>query len=269
MKSPTASGRLYRFQEQFARVLADVPLPDDGDNGVAPLVTHPGFAVYRNTVRKGCIDALVANYPAVARLVGEEWMRAAAAEFIRIHPARSPLLLEYGAEFAAFLKTFEPAAELPYLAGVARLDRFWTEAHFARDESPLAAERVAALGQDDLARARLRPHASARWAWFDELPVFSVWSRNRNGTGDAGDIAWHGEGALVVRPRDSVQAIAIACADVAFLEACAAGRTLAEAALAALEADGAADLAQSMARLLAAGAFGHIKIDDSLSEALP
>lgn len=268
MKSLTASSRLYRFQEQFARALADVPPAHDGDSAVARLVTQPGFAVYRNTVRKGGIDALVANYPAVARLVGEEWMRAAAAEFSRIHPPRSPLLLEYGVEFAAFLETFEPAAELPYLAGVARLDRFWTEAHFARDESPLAAERVAALGQEDLAHARLRPHASAHWGWFDELPIFSVWSRNRNGTGDASDIAWRGEGALVVRPLDSVQAMAIDCADVAFLEACSAGRTVAEAAFAALEADPAADLAQSMARLLCAGAFGQIEIDDALSEDL-
>ena len=40
---------------------------------------HPGclhwspnraFAVYRNTVLKGCIDALQANYPTVGQLVG-------------------------------------------------------------------------------------------------------------------------------------------------------------------------------------------------------
>jgi len=267
MNSPTAPGRLHHFQEQFACALGDVAPRDDAS--MVRLVTQPGFAVYRNTVRKGCIDALVANYPAVARLVGEEWMRAAAGEFGRIHPPRSALLLEYGAEFAAFLETFEPAAELPYLAGVARLDRFWTEAHFARDESPLAPERVAVLGQDDLTRARLRPHASARWAWFDELPILSLWSCNRSGTGDASDIEWRGEGALVVRPLDSVQAIAIPRADLAFLDACAAGRTLAEAALAALDADAAADLSQSMARLLTAGAFSQIEIDNPLSEDLP
>jgi hypothetical protein len=269
MNSPMTSRRLYRFQDQFARALADVSPSDDGDGAVAKLVTQPGFAVYRNTVRKGCIDALVANYPAVARLVGEEWMRAAAAEFSRNHPPRSPLLLEYGVEFAAFLRAFEPAAELPYLDGVARLDRLWTEAHFALDESPLAAERVAALGRDDLARTRVRPHASARWAWFDELPIFSVWSRNRNGTGEAGDIAWCGEGALVVRPFDTVHAMAIDRADVVFLDACAAGRTLAEAALATLGVDPAADLAQTMARLLSAGAFGQMEINSALPEESP
>jgi fatty-acyl-CoA synthase len=32
-----------------------------------------------NTVMKGCVDALQANYPTIERLVGEEWFRAAAA----------------------------------------------------------------------------------------------------------------------------------------------------------------------------------------------
>ena len=42
---------------------------------------------------KGCIDALQANYPAVTRLVGEEWFRAAAAVYVRQAPPTNPMLL--------------------------------------------------------------------------------------------------------------------------------------------------------------------------------
>jgi len=91
---------LAQFQDDFIRALRDPDRP-------AP----PAFAVYRNTVMKGCIDALQANYPAVARLVGEEWFRAAAAVYVREHLPRTPMLLEYGAGFADFLARFEPAAE--------------------------------------------------------------------------------------------------------------------------------------------------------------
>jgi hypothetical protein len=237
---------LAAFQQDFARALLDPARP-----------MPPAFAVYRNTVLKGCIDALEANYPAVARLVGTEWFRAAAAVYARAQPPYVPMLLEYGAGFAAFLAGFEPAAELPYLPAVARLDRFWSEAHAARDEAPLAAQALAGLPPDLLAGTRLQPHAAARWAWFD-LPAFTIWARQRQDSGpgdDAIDVAWQGEGALVARPLDEVRGIALGRAECAFLDACRDGRTLAEAAEAAVAADPGVDLATLLARLLDAGAF--------------
>ncbi len=235
---------LMHFQHDFAQALLDPERP-----------MPPAFAIYRNTVLKGCIDALQANYPAVARLVGTEWFRAAAAVYARAHPPRVPMLLEYGEDFAAFLDAFEPAAELPYLPGVARVDRFWTEAHAARDEAPLTAQALAGLDAGRLATARLRPHASARWAWF-EVPAYTIWSRQRSECGET-EVDWHGEGALIVRPADSVQWIALGRADCAFLDACLQGKTLAQAAGAAVAAAPDVDLAALMARLLQAGAFAH------------
>jgi len=233
---------LARFQQEFAQALLDPagPMP-------------PAFAVYRNTVMKGSIDALQANFPAVARLVGEEWFRAAAAVHVRASPPRVPMLLDYGQDFPDFLAAFEPAAELPYLPAVARLDRFWTEAHAARDEALLETAPLAGMEPDRLGGLRLRPHASARWAWFD-VPAYTIWSRQRRKE-DAGDVTWRGEGALLARPGDAVQSIALDRADCAFLDACREGRTLAEAAEAAVGMLPGADLAALMARLLEAGAF--------------
>jgi hypothetical protein len=259
---PPGSSRLRRFQEHFARALVDQAAINDCGAGVARLVGQPGFAVYRNTVLKGCIDALVANFPAVTRLVGEEWMRAAASVFARANLPQNPMLLDYGTRFPAFLAAFEPAAELPYLPDVARLDRFWTEAHGARDEAAVQAEAVSALAHDELAGAVLHPHPSARWAWFDAQPIFSLWARNRSeGCADEGEIPWRGEGALVVRPVDEVHWFALERGEAAFLDACGAGWTLADAAMAAVNAEPGIDLSQTMARLLAAGAFGQLSVD--------
>ncbi len=261
-------GRLARFQDGFAAaLLASGPSAADlfsGHPDIARLVAQPGFAVYRNTVMKGCIDALQANYPAVSRLVGDAWFRAAAAIHARAELPRQPMLLDYGAGFPDFLAGFEPAAALPYLAGVARLDRFWTEAHIARDEPPVAAADVARLDAAALARTVLRPHASARWAWFDEQPIVSIWQRNRQLSSAAADesaampeLDWHGEGVLIVRAQAVVEWIPLDKSDCAFLDACAAGGTLADAAAAALAADAHADLAALMAKTLGAGAFGQ------------
>ncbi len=218
--------------------------------------------MYRNTVIKGCIDSLQANYPSIERLVGEQWLRAAAAIYVRAELPSHPMLLDYGAGFAQFLRAFAPAAEQPYLAGVAQLDRFWTEAHIAPDQPAL---QPAALALQKLERAIARPHSAARWAWFSELPIFTIWQRNHDAAFDhdaVPAIEWRSEGALITRPCDSVQAIQIDAAACAFLDACAAGRPLGQAAAAAVQADSAVDLAALMASLLDAGAFGS----DSIAE---
>ena len=269
----SASGRLRAFQDAFADALV-VPggMVDsfaDAPTEIARLAAQPGFAVYRNTVLTGCIDALQANYPAVSRLVGDEWFRAVAAIYARTNLPRHPSLLDYGSDFAGFLADFAPAAEFPYLAGVARLDRFWTEAHIARDEAPVAAAALAHLAAAELARAVLRPHPSARWAWFDGEPIVTIWQRNRpadvvvHDEGSAApDLDWRAEGVLVTRHQGKVEWTALPKAGCAFLDACAAGATLADAASAALTADAHADLAALMARTLGAGAFGCLGIHD-------
>ncbi len=253
-------GALARFQDAFAHALL---APESAPAAeVAALIAQPAFAVYRNTVMKGCIDALQANYPAVARLVGEEWFRAAAAIHVREALPADPTLLRYGAAFADFLARFEPAAELAYLPGVARLDRYWTEAHAAPEADALDPAAVARLAPEALAGTVLHPHPAARWAWFAGAPIYTIWSRNRADEPSAADLDWQPEGALLVRPRDVVEWIALDAAGCAFLDACAAGATVAAAAQAALEVQGNADLARLMSTLLETGAFSHMSIID-------
>ena len=231
------------FQRDFAAALFD-----------PARAMPPAFAVYRNTVIKGLVDALEANYPSVARLVGEEWFRAAAAVFARAHPPAHPVLATYGEGFSGFLAEFEPARELPYLPAVARLDRFWTEAHVAADAPAADARLLGAVPPGQLGALCLAPHPSARWEHFD-LPAYSLWRQQREAR--EGEIDWQAEGALLVRPADAVQWHPVDRAEVAFLDACRRGETLAEAAEAALKADPAADLSRLLSRLLAAGALVH------------
>jgi len=256
----TRTATLARFQDGIARALLAPESEAADPPDVAELVLQPGFAVYRNTVMKGCIDALQSNYPAVARLVGEEWFRAAAAIYVRTNLPRHSSLFDYGENFPAFLFEFLPAKELPYLSSVARLDRYWSESHTTRDQTPVDPATLAGLAPGELARAVLIPHVSARWAWFADQPAYSIWRCNREDGREAGiaAIEWRAEGALVLRPRDTVEWIALDAAGCAFLGACAAGGCLAEAAAAAVAVDSKANLTGLMATLLAAGAFGQL-----------
>lgn len=243
------STALAQFQSAFADALF---APADAQGPLAALTGQPAFAVYRNTVMKGCIDALEANFPAVARLVGSDWFRAAAARYVAAQPPHDARLLLYGDGFPEFLQHFEPARELPYLADVARLDRCWIEVHAAPDAPGSVLPR---LLPEVLRPTRVTPHPAARWRWFAELPIYTIWSRNRSADADAGEIVWQGEGALLTRPQGAVLWRQASAADCAFLDASTGGALLLDATAAALAVRPDADVGALVVGLLHAGAL--------------
>lgn len=252
---------LGAFQDAFAAALDDPGAVPE----LAELTTQPGFRVYRNTAMSGCIDALRANYPAVARLVGADWFDTAAAIYVKQQPPRQPSLCGYGETFARFLADFEPARSVPYLAAVASIERLWTESHLAGDAAALPARAVADLSPSRLARAVLMPLVSARWRWFDRYPAYSLWLANRNDATDPATPHWHGEGVLLVRPHDSIMTLPIDAAGCAFLDACAAGSNLTVASQAALDLAPDLDLTGLMTRLLEAGSFSANSLTEGAS----
>src|SRR3990172_7254294 len=133
----------------------------------------------------------------------------------------------------------------------------------APDADVLDPPAVARLAPEALAATVLHPHPAARWAWFADAPIYTIWSRNRSGGALDDNLDWRPEGALLTRPRDAVEWIAIDGAGCAFLDACAAGGTLATAANAALEVQGNADLARLMSTLLAACSFSGMSFNNN------
>lgn len=250
--------RLAEFQDAFAQALVAED-PRSAAPELVHLVAQPGFVVYRNTVLKGCIDALQANFPAVARLVGDDWFRAAAAVYARRELPTVPTLLTYGRTFPAFLEGFEPARELPYLADVARVDRLWSEAHVAADDDVLEPAALMRLAPEDMGRLTLRPHAAARWTWSEEHPIHTLWSRNRECAEFVAEIDWCGEGVLLTRPHGTMIHTALSREGAAFLSACAEGLSIESAAAAALETRSAIDLSALINQLLQAGALAAVQ----------
>lgn len=214
--------------------------------------TLGAIAVYRNTSIKARIDAVEANYPAVSQLVGSEWFRAAAREFVEAEPGDDPVLAAYGAGFPDWLAAFEPARDMPYLAPVARLDRAWTEAHLAVDATPLSASQAAAAGLA-LAAMPARLHPSARLFWFDWTAP-SLWLAHRFPS-EQPELCWRcePEGLLIHRPGADVRARRLSRTEWVFLDACRKGRPFGVASLAARSVRPTADVSSLFADLIALG----------------
>lgn len=219
-----------------------------------------GLAVYRNTAAKGCADALAAQFPTVERVVGPAWLAAAAVAHAAAHPPRTASLLAYGDAFPAWLAAFPPAADMPYLAGLAELDWLWTCAHLAADAEPLDPARIAALSPAAFSARALVLHPATQFAAFaDGTP--SLWRalqppEDPPAVLELGDAP---EGLLFVRPRLDIATYVIGAGPLAFLAACKGGRSLAQAGLAALTAEPAIDLSAAFATLAAAGAFSTLR----------
>lgn len=229
---------LATFQEVFAEALfAELP--------VGAIARKPGFAVYRNTCARSTVEALRAAFSTVDALIGEDAFTGAALDYRCSQPPCSPVLSDYGHDFADFLARQPWTAELPYLADVAKLDRLWLECFLAPDTP----SRFRAVG--NMPRLALNP--AARFAWL-ATPAMTIWQAHRQPEGfDQLEPEWRAEGALFTRRDLSIHAEQIDRAGHLLLVLASAGATLADGLAAVETAHPAADASALFARLLAAG----------------
>lgn len=245
-------------QKSFAEALLDPLVPAPGGLTGARGVSDPKrFAVYRNNVIAGLGKALEGRFPVTLRLVGGEFFRGMARAFIAVHRPASPLMAQYGDELPGFIERSGAAADVPYLADVARLEALWTRAYHAADLDPLPIGALAELPADGLAEARLAKHPAAglvasRW------PVGSIWSVHQEAelrpVGHPDDA----ETVLIVRPGAEVGVHVLPAKDARFAAALLSGATLGEAAQAAMAADGAFDFGTALVGLVGLGAFASV-----------
>ena len=248
--------RLQRFQADFAAALASSD-PAARPKGLAGQAADR-FSVYRNNFYHGVSQQLGEAYPVVRRLVGDAFFFAAARAFLEAHPPRTRSLVLFGSEFPAFLEGFPPAASLPYLADVARLERAWLEALHSADAAPLAPGCLT-VEDEALAGMRFAAHPAARIVTSD-FPIFDLWHANR-AHADAGPLSLQAvaQSALVTRARLRVEVRALSPAQSAFVRALFAGHAVATAHETAVQRDAAFDLSAAFRELLAAGAFAQLE----------
>lgn len=219
------------------------------------------FNVYRNNVTVGLIGSLADIYPAVHRLVGDEFFRAMARTYVQSEQPQSPLLFRYGGGFAEFLEGFEPARKLVYLPDVARLERAWLDAFHAADAPPLDPAALAAIAPEDLAGQRFIAHPATRIV-RSRFSAVSIFSANRSGADLSGTDPGIAEDGLVTRRDFDVEVRTLPDGGAEFLQALIDGKTLGEAAESAVAVTQDFDLAAAIGAMLEAAAFTAIATRD-------
>lgn len=196
------------------------------------------FDVYRNNTVAARVQALAASFPVAQALVGEAFFRAMAAARVRADPPRSPILVEYGEGFAEFVASFAPAAAVPYLADVVRLEQARVRAFHAADAVPVPQAALAALlaAPARLGATRATLHPACTWL-RSRHAVHAIWLAHHTAAGDLRGLAVDvPQQVLVARPRLAVAVEPIDASVADALDALRAGATLLQATAGLAEA---------------------------------
>jgi len=215
------------------------------------VATSRRFAIYRNNVTVALIDALADCYPVVNALVGEEFFRAMAREFARLHAPRSPIMAEYGGDLADFIKTFAPAATLPYLSDIARLEWQRVLAWNAADATTLTAKDLTPLLSNPAQLIRTSWHFHPSLSLLEScFATVSLWLAHQHASSyqiraslDRLDFL-QAESALVLRLHQNVVVLKIQPAQAVFVAALQSGKTLGSAVDEGLQLSAHFDLAE-------------------------
>jgi hypothetical protein len=214
--------------------------------------------IYRNTFLLTLTKALRLCFPAVQKLVGEEFFEGAAQVFIAERPPRAAWLDQYGAGFPDFLREFVPAASVPYLGDVAELEWAVNCALHAADTEPLDAAMLAAVAPENQGRIRFVAHPSIAVLQVS-YPADAIWRAVLADDDDALaaiDLTCGPIRLLVERRATSVAAERLAERPWQFLTALCAG----EAIEAALASGAGFDCASALAEHLAFGRFCRFEL---------
>ncbi|EXI80389.1 MAG: hypothetical protein AW12_02872 [Candidatus Accumulibacter sp. BA-94] len=215
-------------------------------NGMAPAAR---LAIYRNNIVQNYREALRDVYPVVERLVGEAFFRFAADSYIPCHPSCQGNLHGFGGEFAAFLEQFPPAAGLPYLGDVSRLEWNWHESFHAADASAMAIDRLMTVAEAALPSLHFQLHPSCRLL-ASPFPVDRIWAANQPDAAESVtvDLAAGAVRLLIRRRGDAVAIELVGDPEFALLAALMQGLPLQGALHAAQAFDTSFDLAAFLVR---------------------
>lgn len=238
---------LRELQVQFADALfggfdgPDVDAPEHLD-------------IYRNNLREGFRKALAIAFPVIEKLMGSDYFRRLALEFLGAHPSRSGNLHHIGAPFPAFLHERFAHTEYAYFADVAALEWAHQQVLIAADAAPITPDFFAAVDPRDYENLRFNLHPATALV-RSSYPVIRIWRANQpdNTTDELIDLGAGGDNVLVRRAAECVEFHRLPAGDFAALLALSSGASLGAALDAAQTADECFDLGAALRRILSLG----------------
>jgi hypothetical protein len=219
-----------------------------------PNATPAQLNVYRRNVRGNFVDALRSTFPAVWRLVGDDYFRQIARRFQDLRPSRSGDLTAVGEFFPSYLRDLHDADQFSYLADVARFEWLIEESLRAAEHAPLDLAKLSAVAVECYERLHFDLHPTLR-LFESRYPVLSIWEANVGSDAEP-DVIDLGSGAdclAIMRPRLQLKFHRLTRGEACFLRALQEGATIADAIEAAEASSVEFNASAALHRFVAAG----------------
>jgi hypothetical protein len=210
------------------------------------------FRIHTRNYEASLTEAISNKYPATAWLIGEQRFNVAARAYVHAEPPRKPCIAEYGATFSAFLERSDHSFSVPYLGAFAALEWSVGQVSVATAAQPMVWDDVAATGSEALLDSALELQPGIRYlraAWAVE-ELFNVYWRGVEV--DRFVLPQRATYIEVRGCRGEFWVTTIAPAAFEFRSALAAGRSVGNAAAAALDGDAMFDAGTALREVIAA-----------------
>ncbi len=195
---------LRALQAVFAGAVVDGGhIPESGVFREHGLSARQRLNVYHHHSQIAECEALAAVYPAVERLLGNDFFANMAILYRQRYPLDQGDLRLFGEHLADFVARFEPLQSIPYVADVARLEWYW-------HESLRGAQAPAATFKPDGTPLCLAPHVRLLQSPFAVATIWDFALREHGENAQRLNIDGLGpEHVLVMRPTLDVQVVTL------------------------------------------------------------
>ncbi len=232
--------QLLNLQSEFSERLLN-QLPADGL--VSPA---ENWFIHQQNRFTQLTHVLQSTYPLVAQLVGKDFFKLCAKEYIKQYPARNGNVHEYGEYLGGFLSEFPPVKELIYLAEVAEFEWACHLARIAADTKSIDWKMLNALIPEQYEKLYLVMHPSSQLMKF-YYPILTIIEACKNNMIEQIDVNAGGSYLLIIRRELEICLAPLSLADFTILKAMQDGKSLADALKTTLAIDEKFDLEEKLA----------------------
>ncbi len=214
------------------------------------------FNIYRNNRAGSLLESLQGTYPVLHKLLGDDFFRTAARQYIDESPPSGPVLSEYGERFGDFIQRLPGVSKYPYLNDVAKLEWQRLQSYHAADDAVLFPAVLQTIEPSTLLASRFTPHSAAhliesRWA------IGSLWSSTQEPDGSQVNLS-QAENVLITRPQFDLQLQLVSSDGAMFMRQLCNGVTIEQAATHCLSVNANFDTGTHLQGLMGMGAFSQI-----------